>query len=126
MEEKKECQCQPIETLIFACSGGSNAGQIANQAAVELTKDGQGKLFCLAGIGGHVSGIVESTKAAKRLVAIDGCPVKCAQKTLEHSGFKPDVLVVVTDLGIEKAAGPIFKEEDCRLIVDKVKEELDA
>ncbi len=126
MEEKKECLCQPIETLIFACSGGSNVGQIANQAAVELTKERLGKLFCLAGIGGHVSGIVESTKAAKRLVAIDGCPVKCAQKTLEHSGFKPDVIVVVTDLGIEKAAGPIFKEEDCRLTVDKVKEELGA
>lgn len=126
MDEKKECLCQPIEILIFACSGGSNVGQIANQAAVELTKESLGKLFCLAGIGGHVSGIVESTKAAKRLVAIDGCPVKCAQKTLEHSGFKPDVLVVVTDLGIEKASRPIFKEEDCRLIVDQVKEELGA
>ncbi len=126
MEEKKECLCQPIETLIFACSGGSNVGQIANQAAVELTKERQGKLFCLAGIGGHVSGIVESTRAAKRLVAIDGCPVKCAQKTLEQSGFKPDILVVVTDLGIDKIGGPIFKAEDCRAVVSKVKEDLSA
>ncbi len=124
MDKKKECLCQPIDTLIFACSGGSNVGQIANQAAVDLTKERQGKLFCLAGIGGHVSGIVESTKAAKRLVAIDGCPVKCAQKTLEQSGFNPDVLVVVTDLGIEKIAGLIFKEEDCKTVVNKVKEEL--
>lgn len=126
IEEKKECLCQPIETLIFACSGGSNVGQIANQAAVELTKERQGKLFCLAGIGGHVSGIVESTKAARRLVAIDGCPVKCAQKTLEQSGFNPDILVVVTDLGIEKGGGPIFKAEDCKAVVNKIKEELGA
>ena len=101
-------------------------GQIANQAAVELTKERLGKLFCLAGIGGHVSGIVESTKAAMKLVAIDGCPVKCAQKTLEHSGFKPDVLVVVTDLGIEKIAGPVFKADECKAVMDKVKEELGA
>ncbi len=126
MEEKKECLCRPIETLVFACSGGSNVGQIANQAAVELTKERQGKLFCLAGIGGHVSGIVEATKAAKRLVAIDGCPVKCALKTLEQSGFNPDVQVVVTDLGIEKIAGPTFEAEDCKTVVNKVREELGA
>lgn len=70
------------------------------------------------------AGIVEATKAAKRLVAIDGCPVKCAQKTLEQSGFNPDVLVVVTDLGIEKIAGPVFKADECKAVMDKVKEEL--
>ncbi|MDN5347561.1 MAG: hypothetical protein PWP65_1125 [Clostridia bacterium] len=50
---------------------GSNVGQVANQAAVKLDQEGIGKLFCLAGLGGHVQSIVESTKAAKRIVAID-------------------------------------------------------
>ena len=61
-----------------------------------------GNFFCLAGIGGHVSGMVESTKAAKMLVAIDGCPVACAKKILEHAGFNIDEYVQVTDLDIEK------------------------
>ncbi len=61
-----------------------------------------GKFFCLAGIGGHVSGMIESTKVGKMLVAIDGCPVACAKKTLEHAGFDIDEYVQVTDLGIEK------------------------
>ena len=100
MEEK--CLCEPTEILIFPCSGGSNVGQIANQTGVKLTQDGFGKFFCLAGIGGHVSGLVESTKAGKVLVAIDGCPVACAKKTLEHAGFNIDEYVQVTDLGIEK------------------------
>jgi uncharacterized metal-binding protein len=56
----------------------------------------------LAGIGGHVSGIIESTKAGKVVVAIDGCPVACAKKTLEHGGFNIDEYVQVTDFGIEK------------------------
>lgn len=124
MEEKEECLCRPEETLIFACSGGANVGQIANQSAVELTKMGIGKLFCLAGIGGHVSGIIESTKAAKKIVVIDGCPVKCAVKTLEHAGFKPDILIVVTEQGIEKASGPAFNEKDCNVVANKVKEAL--
>ena len=100
MEEK--CLCEPAEILIFPCSGGSNVGQIANQAGVKLTQDGTGRFFCLAGIGGHVSGMIESTKAGKVIVAIDGCPVACAKKTLEHAGFNIDEYVEITSMGIEK------------------------
>ena len=100
MEDK--CLCEPAEILIFPCSGGSNVGQIANQAGVKLTQDGIGRFFCLAGIGGHVSGMIESTKAGKVIVAIDGCPVACAKKTLEHAGFNIDEYVEITSMGIEK------------------------
>jgi len=100
MEEK--CLCEPTEILIFPCSGGSNVGQIANGAGVKLTQDGMGRFFCLAGIGGHVSGMIESTKAGKVIVAIDGCPVACAKKTLEHAGFNVDEYVEITSMGIEK------------------------
>jgi uncharacterized metal-binding protein len=100
MEER--CLCEPNEILIFSCAGSSNVGQIANQAAVRLAQEGIGRYFCLAGIGGHVSGMIESTKAGKRLIAIDGCPVGCAKKTLEHTGFNIAEYVQVTELGIEK------------------------
>jgi uncharacterized metal-binding protein len=100
MEEK--CLCEPTEILIFSCSGSSNVGQIANGASIKLTQAGIGKFFCLAGIGGHVSGMIESTKAGKMLVAVDGCQVACAKKTLEHAGFNIDEYVQVTELGIEK------------------------
>jgi uncharacterized metal-binding protein len=100
MDER--CLCEPTEILIFPCSGGSNVGQIANQAGIKLTQDGIGNFFCLAGIGGHVSGMIESTKAGKIIVAIDGCPVACAKKTLEHVGFNIDEYVQVTEMGIEK------------------------
>jgi uncharacterized metal-binding protein len=46
--------------------------------------------------------MIESTKAGKMLIAIDGCPVGCAKKTLEHAGFNVDEYVQVTELGIEK------------------------
>jgi len=38
--------------MILACSGGSNVGQLSNQAAVALTREGFGKMYCLAGVGG--------------------------------------------------------------------------
>ncbi len=100
MEEK--CLCEQNDVLIFSCAGSSNVGQIANQAAIRLAQEGEGRYFCLAGIGGHVSGMIESTKAGKLLMAIDGCPVGCAKRTLEHTGFNIDEYVQVTELGIEK------------------------
>ena len=42
------------ETMILACSGGSNVGQLANQAAVTVNQEGFGKILCLAGIGGQL------------------------------------------------------------------------
>jgi uncharacterized metal-binding protein len=60
MEDK--CLCEPNEILIFSCAGSSNVGQIGNQTAVKLTQGGLGRYFCLAGIGGHIPGMIESTK----------------------------------------------------------------
>ncbi len=98
----EKCLCESNETIIFSCAGSSNVGQIANQAAVNLSKECIGRYFCLAGIGAHVSGMLESTKSARMLVVIDGCPVACAKKILEHTGFNIDEYTQITDLGIEK------------------------
>ena len=54
----EECCVPGGNIMILVCSGGSNVGQLSNQAAVELTQEGFGKMFCLAGIGGQLSGFV--------------------------------------------------------------------
>ena len=118
MEEK--CLCEPNEILIFSCSGSSNVGQIANQSSVNLAQTGVGRFFCLAGIGGHVSGMIESTKAGKVLVAIDGCPVACAKKTLEHAGFNIDEYIQITELGIEKNHNLNLNPSDVGKVVNQL------
>lgn len=90
------------EIMILACSGGSNVGQLTNQAAVELTREGFGKMFCLAGIGGGLSGFVKSAEDTERVLVLDGCPVGCAKAILAREGVPLHNYVVVTDLGIEK------------------------
>jgi len=119
MTEEK-CLCEPTEILIFPCSGGSNVGQIVNETAKNLNVQGHGKMYCLAGIGGHVSGLIESTKAAKKIVAIDGCPVHCTKKVLEHAGFKPDIHVVVTDLDIQKNYDFMMDFKEIKKVTDKI------
>ncbi len=90
------------EVMILACSGGSNVGQLSNQAAVELTREGFGKMFCLAGIGGELSGFVQSARDMPLMVAIDGCPVGCAKAILEKSQVPLKHYLVITEEGIEK------------------------
>ncbi|MFP5222833.1 MAG: putative zinc-binding protein [Acidobacteriota bacterium] len=88
--------------MILACSGGSNVGQLTNQAAVELTREGFGKMFCLAGIGGGLGGFIKSAQATAQVVVLDGCEVGCAKAILEREGVPLNHYVVVTDLGIRK------------------------
>jgi len=106
MKTQCGCACGQAPKLIFSCSGGADVGEISDQAARKLTREGKGKLFCLAGIGGRVSGIVKNTEAAQLIVAVDGCPLDCARKTLEEAGFSGFQHVRVTDLGLAKGESP--------------------
>lgn len=102
LEEKDICCCGPQKkALILSCAGGSNVGQISNAIMIELDKKGIGNAYCLAGIGGDLTGFVESAKLAE-IILIDGCQVGCGKKVLERHGIIPARYYVVTELGIEK------------------------
>ena len=58
--DEKRCTCGTMDVRVVACSGGSNVGQIANDAAIQLAKEKAASFFCLAGVGGHIEGIVKS------------------------------------------------------------------
>ena len=96
--------------MIFACSGAADVGAVADQAARKMTRDGTGKMFCLAGIGGRVSGIMATTGAAAKILAIDGCPLNCVKATLEQAGFSTFAHLQLADLGMEKGKTPVSPE----------------
>lgn len=101
-DKSAECSCGAAPKLIFACSGAADVGKISDLAARKLTTEGVGKMFCLAGIGGRVSGIIETTRAATAILAIDGCPLDCAKHTLEQAGLAKYEHIRLSDLGMEK------------------------
>lgn len=117
----EECCSTNGNIMILACSGGSNVGQLSNQAAVELTQEGFGKMYCLAGVGGLLSGFVQSAKDTPQMVAIDGCSVGCAKAILENADLTVKSYLVVTDLGIEKNHDFNLKAEDVRKVKNAVK-----
>ncbi len=110
MAEKKSCSCSAAPKLVFACSGGADVGALADRVARKLMADGVAKMFCLAGIGGRVGGIVKTTEAASAIVAIDGCPLNCARKTLEEAGFGGFAHVQLADLGFKKGESPVTED----------------
>jgi len=123
-DTSQQCLCKAEEIILLPCSGGSNCGQIANQVAVKLDEEGVGKIYCLAGIGAHIKGMVESARSAKRIVALDGCDVACAKKTIEHAGLLVTDWVCVTDEGIAKNHQFKIAAKETNLIIRRTKESL--
>ena len=118
------CECKAEEIILLPCSGGSNCGQIANQVASGLDILGVGRICCLAGIGAHIDGIVESARAARRIAALDGCQVACAKKTIEHAGLRVTDWICVTDEGIRKSRNLLLEQADIEFITQRAKESL--
>jgi uncharacterized metal-binding protein len=98
-EEKETCACKGGVKLIFPCSGAADVGEISDRAARTLSKMGTGKMFCLAGIGGNISGMIASAKGADLV-----------RKTMVERGINGFLHFRVTDLGIEKSKSPATQE----------------
>ena len=117
MSQENSCSCSGGPRLIFACSGAADVGEITDKAARKLTKEGVGKMFCTAGIGGRVSGIMKTTESAEGILAIDGCPLNCVKNSLEKAGFNEFEHIQLADLGLEKGSSPVTEENIVKVVV---------
>ncbi|HET6452940.1 MAG TPA: putative zinc-binding protein [Armatimonadota bacterium] len=113
-----ECGCEGSVKLIFPCSGGSDVGALTDQAARRLTADGIGKIYCLAGIGGRLDAIMETTKSAAKILAIDGCKLDCARRTLRQAGFSRFEHIRLNDFGMEKGESPVNDENIEKVVLE--------
>jgi Uncharacterized conserved protein len=118
MVEEAKCACGSSNVAIFPCVGASNVGQLSNKIAIELEKQNIGNLMCTAGIGARASGIMKSAEACNRIIAIDGCPINCASKTLELAGFKVDRQIVISEFGIKKTKEKELKEDEFSIALE--------
>lgn len=126
MAGETKCSCGSANVAIFPCVGAANVGQLSNKVAVELEKQGIGNLMCTVGIGARAPGLMKSAEASDRIITIDGCPVNCATKTLELAGFKVDLQIVVSELGIKKTKDRDPKDEEVAEVMGKVMEILQS
>lgn len=97
-----DCCGSGDKCLVYACSGGSNVGQVSNEVAKVLDSSGDAAMGCMAGLGGHVSGMVASAQSGTPVLILDGCPVACGKKIADHLGLQGYGYLDVTTLGIKK------------------------
>ena len=108
--------------LVYACSGGANVAEAADRAARQVMADGCGTMFCLAGLGAGIDGMVQTARDADLNVVLDGCPMDCAAKIFDGLGLENTVRLRVTDLGIEKVKGVRATDEQVASVVAKTRE----
>jgi len=82
--------------------------------------------MCTSGIGARAPGIMKSAEASDRIIAVDGCPVNCASKTLELAGFKVDRQIVISELGVKKTRDRNPGDEEVSEVLEKVMEILQS
>jgi uncharacterized metal-binding protein len=108
--------------LLYACSGGANGAEISDKAARELMFGGCGTMFCLAGLGADIQGMVQTARDADLNLVIDGCPMDCAKKIFDRHGLTNCRQIKVTDLGIEKVKGGRCTQQQVDKVVAKARE----
>jgi uncharacterized metal-binding protein len=96
--------------VVYACSGCSDAGEIADRVARRLTRAGAAQMSCLAGIGGRVKSLVLKAEQAERILVVDGCPLNCAAHTLQLAGFRKFDHLELHKIGIRKGSCPVSDE----------------
>jgi uncharacterized metal-binding protein len=118
------CCEESSNRIIVWCAGAANVGQMSNQIAMELAQEGQGRLFCLSGIAAHRSGFVRSVKDAEDMLILDGCPIACAGKIVEHVDATPKNHFIITEFGVEKEMRFDLDRKAMERIKDYIKEAL--
>lgn len=88
--------------LVYSCSGCSSAAQMANDLALKLDREGVAEMSCIAGVGGGVTGLVRTAQSGRRILALDGCVLKCASACLANAGVVADTHLVLSDYGVKK------------------------
>ncbi len=106
----------PNKPLIYSCSGCSNIAQVANQVAIELSRNNVAEMSCIAGVGGGVNSLVKQAKNSQHIIALDGCALHCVKNCLAAHNIQPHQHYTLTDYGIKKRKHVDYNSEDVKAI----------
>lgn len=111
----QSCCVDEKNTIVVACSGASNLGQISNAVAVKIQEQHMGQMTCLAALGARVDSYIKAVSYGE-LVVIDGCPFACAQKVVEGLDIQQytyfDISKLLPDLAKGKRYDQVEAESD--------------
>ncbi len=123
MSQTPAVDAQP-ETLVYACSGASNLGQLTNEIAVRLDRAGLAEMSCAEAVGIETGPPHVAAQSGRPVVAISGCPLACADRLLAEHGVKVARSVQLENRGVLKAKHVSVGREESERIYEEVVSEL--
>lgn len=106
--------------LVYSCSGCSSAAQMANHLALRLDQSGIAEMSCIAGVGGHVPALVRVAQSGRRILAIDGCQMRCVAACLAGTGVAADIHLVLSDHGVKKRQHATFDPQEAEHVYRRI------
>ena len=101
--------------MVFACSGASDVGAVADQAARRVSRMKLASMGCLAAVANGLDFAMDPIKVAERIIVIDGCPENCVRLTMEKAGMPPFDHILLSELGMEKGHTKVNQENMVRV-----------
>ncbi|HEX4938339.1 MAG TPA: putative zinc-binding protein [Candidatus Kapabacteria bacterium] len=98
--------------LVYSCSGCSSVAQLANRLALELDREQVAEMSCIAGVGGGVPALVKKALSGRRIIALDGCALRCVHSCLARVNVVANQHYLLTDYGLKKTFHADFAEDD--------------
>jgi uncharacterized metal-binding protein len=98
---------------------------MANDLAVRLDRERHAEMSCIAGVGGNVAPLVKTATSGRSMLVIDGCPLECARKSLEHHGVTPDCHVNLAKRGVAKEYHTDYDDDQADAVFEALVDEVE-
>jgi uncharacterized metal-binding protein len=109
------------KVLVYACSGASNLGQLANEIAIRLDRLGLAELACATEVGAQDE---NDQGSSKPVLAISGCTTACCTAMLKRHGIEVSRSVILAERGVAKAKHILVDAESTERVFGQVLAEL--
>ncbi|MGQ9768752.1 MAG: putative zinc-binding protein [Anaerolineae bacterium] len=110
---------------MFPCDGAASVGQVGNRVAIELTNAGSSaRMCCTTAVGAGSEQHVGIGKRARRVIVINGCANRCANKIMEQRGIEVDHEYIIAKMGVSKVPTLDFGEADVARIAAQIAQEI--
>ncbi len=109
------------KVIVYACSGASNLGQLANEIAIRLDRLGLAELACATEVGAQDG---NGQGAGKPVLAISGCTSGCCAAMLAQHGVDVSRSVILAERGIAKAKHVLVDPDSSERVFGQVLAEL--
>ena len=109
------------KVTVYACSGASNLGQLANRIALRLDRLGLADLACATEVGAEDG---NGQASSRPVLAISGCTSACCAAMLARHGIDVSRSVILAERGIAKAKHVLVDDESSERVFGQVLAEL--